>query len=260
MEHDDVQIGRILSRREVLGLLGVGGAAAFVTPGTASAALPGTGSGAAAGPEVSRYSFRLPKCIVRPSQTAGPYFVDTELDRSDIRSDPTDGSVREGAKLELAFQVSRLDAQRCEPLAGALVDVWQCDAAGVYSGVQDINDRFDTTGKSFLRGHQVTGRDGIARFTTIYPGWYRGRTVHIHFMIRTNPGDDMGEEFASQLYFDDEVTDRVFETQPYASQAGQRTRNPDDFIFRSGGSQLLLDVEEVENGYRAVFDIGLQAG
>jgi hypothetical protein len=157
MEHDDVQIGRILSRREVLGLLGAGGAAALVKPGPGSAAVPATG------PAASRSAFRLPACIVRPSQTTGPYFVDTDLDRSDIRSDPSDGSVCEGARLELAFQVSRLDAQKCEPLAGALVDVWQCDALGVYSGVKDINDRFDTTDKRFLRGHQVTDRDVIAR-------------------------------------------------------------------------------------------------
>ena len=246
MEHDDVQIGRVLSRREVLTLLGAGGAAALATPRTTSA--------------TPRSSFRLPKCIVRPSQTAGPYFVDTDLDRSDIRADPTDGSVCDGALLALEFRVSRLDAQRCEPLAGALIDVWQCDAEGVYSGVKDINDRFDTTGQRFLRGHQVTDRDGIARFTTIYPGWYRGRTVHIHFMIRTSPGDDVGEEFASQLYFDDELTDRVFESQPYASQPGQRTRNPEDGIFRSGGSQLLLDVTEGRGAYRAIFDIGLQDG
>jgi protocatechuate 3,4-dioxygenase beta subunit len=246
MEHDDVQVGRILSRREVLTLLGAGGAAALATPRTTSAA--------------PRSSFRLPKCIVRPSQTTGPYFVDTDLDRSDIRSDPSDGSVREGARLELAFHVSRLDAQRCDPLAGALVDVWQCDAEGAYSGVKDINDRFDTTGQRFLRGHQVTDRDGSARFTTIFPGWYRGRTVHIHFMIRTSPGDDIGEEFASQLYFDDELTDRVFESQPYASQSGRRTRNPEDGIYRSGGSQLLLDVTEDEGMYRAIFDIGLQDG
>ena len=247
MEHDDVQIGRILTRREILALLGTGGAAALVAPRRATAAGP-------------RAAFRLPACIVRPSQTTGPYFVDTDLDRSDIRSDPSDGSVCEGARLELAFQVSRIDAQRCEPLAGALVDVWQCDAVGVYSGVKDINGRFDTTDRRFLRGHQVTDRDGIARFTTIYPGWYRGRTVHIHFMIRTKPGEDSGEEFASQLYFDDALTDRVFASGPYASQPGKRTRNPEDGIFRSGGSQLLLDVMEDAGTYRAVFDIGLQAG
>jgi protocatechuate 3,4-dioxygenase beta subunit len=250
MEHDDVQVGRILSRREVLTLLGAGGAAALTAPGVASA----TTSAA------TRVPFRLPSCIVRPSQTEGPYFLDTELDRSDIRSDPTDGSVCEGARLDLEFLVSRLDPQRCEPLPGALVDVWQCDAAGVYSGVEDINDRFDTTGKRFLRGHQVTDGQGVARFTTIYPGWYRGRTVHIHFKIRTNPGGAEGHEFTSQLYFDDAFTDRVFEARPYAANTGRRTRNTDDGIYRGSGSQLLLDVTEEGGRYRAVFDIGLQIG
>ena len=251
MDHDDVQVGRILSRREVLALLGVGGAAALASPAAAAAT---TGSAAA------RSSYRLPKCIVRPSQTEGPYFVDTELDRADIRSDPTDGLVCEGAPLTLEFQVSRLDPERGEPMPGALVDVWQCDAKGVYSGVEDINDRFDTTGKRFLRGHQVTDGQGIARFTTIYPGWYRGRTVHIHFKIRTNPGGSDGHEFTSQLYFDDAFTDRVFEAEPYAASTGRRTRNSEDGLYRNGGSQLLLDVTEEAGGYRALFDIGLQIG
>jgi protocatechuate 3,4-dioxygenase beta subunit len=112
---------------------------------------------------------------------------------------------------------------------------------GIYSGVEDINGLFDTVGKQFLRGHQVTDADGIARFETIYPGWYRGRTVHIHFKIRTDPSAESGHEFTSQLYFDDSLTDRVL--------AG---------IFRSGGDQLLLDVVEERDGYAAMFDIGLQ--
>lgn len=250
MDHDDVQIGRILSRREVLALLGAGGAAVLGTPAAARA-----------GDRASRRtSFRLPACVVRPRQSEGPYFVDTGLDRSDIRSDPTDGSMREGAPLSLGFRVSRLDAERCEPLAGALVDVWQCDAAGVYSGVEDIAGMFDTTGKQFLRGHQVTDADGMARFTTIYPGWYPGRTVHIHFMIRTNPSGSEGHEFTSQLYFDDELTDRVLKGMPYAADADGRTRNADDGLYRNGGHQLLLEVIEDEDGYAATFDVGLQLG
>lgn len=250
MENDDVQIGRILSRREVLTLLGAGGVAALGRPAEA----------VARGASGSSSSFRLPACVVRPRQSPGPYFVDTELNRSDIRSDPTDGSVRDGAPLSLAFRVSRLDAERCEPLAGALVDIWQCDAAGVYSGVEDIADRFDTTGKQFLRGHQVTGSDGIARFTTIYPGWYPGRTVHIHFKIRTNPSGDVGHEFTSQLYFDDELTDRVLEATPYDASAEGRTRNADDGLYRNGGHQLMLEVTEDGDGYAATFDVGLQFG
>jgi len=261
MDHDDVQVGRILNRREVLALLGAGGAAALASPAAAAAATTAAGADSPAMARIAaRPPFRLPKCIVRPSQTEGPYFVDTELDRADIRSEPSDGSVCEGAPLTLEFRVSRLDAQVCEPLPGALVDVWQCDAAGIYSGVKDINDRFDTTGKRFLRGHQVTDTQGIASFETIYPGWYRGRTVHIHFKIRTNPGEPEGHEFTSQLYFDDAFTDRVFEAQPYAAQEGKRTRNPEDAIYRGSGSQLLLDVTEDGDGYRAMFDIGLQIG
>jgi protocatechuate 3,4-dioxygenase beta subunit len=129
---------------------------------------------------------------------------------------------------------------------------------GIYSGVEDINGLFDTVGKQFLRGHQVTDADGIARFETIYPGWYRGRTVHIHFKIRTDPSAESGHEFTSQLYFDDSLTDRVLAGQPYAKNEGERPRNPDDGIFRSGGDQLLLDVVEERDGYAAMFDIGLQ--
>ncbi len=244
MKNDDEQIGRVLSRREALGLIGTSGAAML------GAAAP---LGAASNPP-----FRLPACIVRPSQMEGPYFVDTMLDRSDIRSDPTDGSICEGAPLELTFQVSRLDAQRCEPLSGALVDIWQCDAMGVYSGVEDINGFFDTTGKQFLRGHQVTDEHGVARFQTIYPGWYQGRCVHIHFKIRTDPSAEQGYDFTSQVYFDDEVTDGVLAAHPYAAKEGERPRNPDDGIFRGGGDQLLLDVKEQDGRYSAVFDIGLQ--
>jgi protocatechuate 3,4-dioxygenase beta subunit len=185
--------------------------------------------------------------------------VDGQLERSDIRSDPTDGSISKGVLLRLDFHVSRIDGSGCAPLSDALVHVWQCDALGVYSGVQDLNDRFNTVGQNFLRGFQPTDADGVARFTTIYPGWYEGRTVHIHFTIRTDPSSDEGREFTSQLYFDDRVTDRVMEQEPYASRGRDRdVRNPQDAIYRAGGDQLLLEVEEIDVGYSARFDIGLQ--
>lgn len=245
MEHDDAQVGRILNRREALALLGAGGAS-LMAGVPALASLPDR-------------RLRLPSCVVRPRQTAGPYFVDESLERSDIRSDPADGSVKEGARLRLRFHVSAIDGAGCRPLSGVLVDVWQCDALGVYSGVRDINGRFDTVGKSFLRGHQTTGPDGLARFTTIYPGWYEGRTVHIHFRIRTDPSSETGREFTSQLYFDDGFTDRVMTREPYASRQGPRSvRNEADAIFRNGGDQLLLDVVEDGAGYAASFEIGLQ--
>jgi protocatechuate 3,4-dioxygenase beta subunit len=178
------------------------------------------------------------------------------LNRSDIRSDPSDGSVKEGVPLRLVFNVSQIDGSSCTPLAGAFVDVWQCDALGVYSDVEDPG--FDTTGEKFLRGYQVTDINGTAEFMTIYPGWYQGRTVHIHFKIRTDPVSQQGYEFTSQLYFDDSVTDQVHAREPYAAK-GQRTlKNDGDGIFRNGGSQLILQLAEEGEGYVATFDIGLQ--
>ena len=137
-----------------------------------------------------------------------------------------------------------------------VVDVWHCDALGVYSDATDPN--FNTIGKKFLRGYRVTDAKGTAQFKTIYPGWYQGRTVHIHFKIRTAPTSGRSYEFTSQLYFDDSVTDRVHAQEPYASK-GQRTlRNNRDGIFRDGGDQLMLALTKDGQGYAATFDIGLQ--
>jgi protocatechuate 3,4-dioxygenase beta subunit len=104
----------------------------------------------------------------------------------------------------------------------------------------------------FLRGHQLTDASGKASFTTVYPGWYPGRTVHIHFKIRSG-----SEEFTSQLYFDDATSDAVFQQQPYAARGQRTTRNANDGVFRSGGSDLLLNVQPSGGGYAATFDIGL---
>jgi protocatechuate 3,4-dioxygenase beta subunit len=193
-------------------------------------------------------------CVVRPELTEGPYYVDEELNRSDLRSDPSDGSTRAGALLALTFNVSRASNSACEPLAGAIVDVWHCDADGVYSDVADGR----TIGKKFLRGYQVTDNDGVAQFTTIYPGWYRGRTVHIHFKVRSSSSSTSAYEFTSQLFFDDGLTDQVFAAEPYAARGERDTRNADDGIYRQGGSQLVLNVTETAQGHAAVFDIALE--
>ncbi|HXG50628.1 MAG TPA: intradiol ring-cleavage dioxygenase [candidate division Zixibacteria bacterium] len=198
-----------------------------------------------------------PACVTRPQQIEGSHFIDAGLERSDIRVDPADGSIRPGAPLELAFQVSALDKKGCSALAGAVVDVWQCDALGVYSGVRDPGGAFDTRGRFFLRGYQRTDRNGLARFLTIYPGWYHGRTVHIHFKIRASlPSGRI--EFTSQLYFDDALTDRVHAHAPYRARGKRTTTNDDDFIFRSGGEQLLLRLAEKSAGYAGKFEVGLR--
>jgi len=242
MDIDDIPIGRVLSRREALAFLGATGALLFLGCSDSSATSSDTGDTSSS-------------CVVRPELMEGPYYVDEELLRSDIRSDPSDGTIRPGALLALTFNVSRAAANACSPLAGAIVDLWHCDALGVYSDVSDPS--FNTSGKKFLRGYQVTGSDGVARFTTIYPGWYQGRAVHIHFKIRSAASAASAYEFTSQLFFDDSLTDQVHATEPYASK-GQRTlRNSGDGIYTSGGSQLVLDVTGTADGYAATFNIAL---
>ncbi|MGH9844140.1 MAG: intradiol ring-cleavage dioxygenase [Blastocatellia bacterium] len=242
MTHEKGSAGPLLSRREVVTFLGATGLAWLMagklTPRRAVAGTLG------------------PSCVVRPEQTEGPYFVDERLNRSDIRSDPTDGRVRPGMLLALTLLVSRLNAGDCQPLPGAQVDIWHCDAQGVYSDVQDFS--FNTIGQKFLRGYQVTDARGSARFVTVYPGWYPGRTVHIHFKIRTAPVAQRSFEFTSQLYFDDVLTDRVHADPPYATKGTRSARNQHDRIFRRGGDQLMLAPTTTADGYSATFAIGLQ--
>lgn len=246
---------QLLSRRELLGLLGTGATALFLgcrrvrRPGepAVSISLPGPADAAV-----------IPACVVRPEQTEGPYFIDEKLNRSDIRSDPSDGSVKPGVPLHLAFHVSRVVGSSCSPLSGAIVDVWQCDALGFYSAVRDMSAGFDTRGKKFLRGYQTTDGNGIAEFLTIYPGWYAGRTVHIHFKIRTRPASGRAQEFTSQLYFDESITDQVHTEAPYNSKGQRRTTNDADFIFRRSGKQLIPTLTKEGQGYVAKFEIGLQ--
>jgi len=192
---------------------------------------------------VAQGTSRVPACVVRPQQTEGPFFTDDKLNRSDIRSNPGHSDARPGAILELAFAVSRLNGGACAPLAGAQVDVWHCDALGAYSdGAQ-----------KFLRGYQVTDDTGAARFVTIYPGAYGGRAVHIHFKIRTA----QRQEFTSQIYFDEAVTDRLYAFEPYPRNGQRRLRNDGDGLFRSGGRQLLVTPQPNGAGFATTFELAL---
>jgi protocatechuate 3,4-dioxygenase beta subunit len=215
-----------MTRREAVALMGLSGAALLAR----GAAAQGTG--------------RVPACVVRPQQTEGPFFIDEKLNRSDIRGEPGRGEAKPGAVLELAFAVSRLNGGACAPLSGAQVDVWHCDAAGAYSdGAQ-----------KFMRGYQVTDTTGEARFVTIYPGAYGSRAVHIHFKIRLP-----GQEYTSQIYFDEAVTDRVFAVEPYTRTGQRRLRNEGDGLFRSGGRQLLVSPTPSGAGYATTFELALSS-
>jgi protocatechuate 3,4-dioxygenase beta subunit len=164
--------------------------------------------------------------------------------------------VQAGVPLLLQLRIFALSRAGCLPLAGAVVDLWHCNAVGIYSDATDPN--FTTVGKKFLRGYQVADATGRARFTTIYPGWYRGRTVHLHFKVRAQARSGRHYEFTSQLYFDDAITDRVQTYPPYAGRGPRPLKNAGDGLFREGGNQLLLALVESGPGYAARFDVALQ--
>ncbi|KAF3890611.1 MULTISPECIES: intradiol ring-cleavage dioxygenase [Nostocales] len=257
MKNNKLLLGQVLNRREALALFRAVGTAILVVgwiPKKSNSTQVQSSVGIPA--SLTAASATKHGCVVSPEQTEGPYFVEEKLNRSDIRSDPTDGWVKIGVPLQLTLRVSLVGSSSCTPIAGAMVDIWHCDAQGVYS---DVTDRsFNTAGQKFLRGYQMTDANGTVRFTTIYPGWYPGRTTHIHLKVRTNANSGQSYEFTSQLYFDDSISDRVYALSPYSSK-GQRTlKNALDGIFTDGGNQMLLELDENGQGYTATFDIGLK--
>jgi protocatechuate 3,4-dioxygenase beta subunit len=259
LDDDDRLIGRILSRREVLALIGAGGAATFLAAcapgGAASPAASGapsvSASAVATAAASAAIATALPACVVAPELTEGPYYVDVNLERSDIRANTGDNTPVAGATLTLDWIVSQADGSACMPMEGVVVDVWHCDALGVYSGVQG-------NGGDFLRGFQRTDANGRASFTTVYPGWYQGRAVHIHFKIRTDPESSAGFEFTSQLFFDDELSKGVYTTGVYAQKGVQDQLNSSDQIFNQSGGATLLSVTQEGDAYKATFPIAVQ--
>lgn len=214
--------------------------------GVAAVALGGCGESAAsdggAGGTVARST-----CTLYPQETQGPYFLDLDMLRRDI----TEG--RRGAPLGLALQV--VNAASCAPLAGVVVDVWHCDAAGVYSGYTGQLGGVDTRGQTFLRGSQVTDAEGRVRFDTIYPGWYPGRTTHVHFKVHVSST----REATSQIYFPEGVTAAVYATSEYAAHGQKDTSNANDGVARSGGLPPLATVAADAAGHVATLTIAVAA-
>jgi protocatechuate 3,4-dioxygenase beta subunit len=201
-----------------------------------------------------------------PQQTEGPYFVDGMPDRSDIRSDPSDGSVQQGIPLHLVIHVFDVDNGLCVPLKGARIDIWHANSQGIYSAINDLG----TIGKKFLRGYQIADNNGTVKFTTIYPGWYQGRTIHIHDKVRTFNGLEKTMEWTSQFYFNNSINQQVHTEPPYSNHGPPQTRNEDDGIYtgpstdgliqRNSGEDLMLPLIKQDHSYLGTFNIVLKSG
>jgi len=206
-----------------------------------------------------RSALAQPVCTLTPEQIEGPFY----LDQARMRDAISEG--KPGVPLQLILRVLEASAS-CAPIPKAAVDVWQCDALGIYSGyegaaiaprhVEPVDD------KTFLRGTQLTDAAGAVRFRTIYPGWYSGRTPHVHLKLRVG-----AKAVTTQLYFPDPFLDQLFtDVEPYRShimmtapglpKSYPRVRNADDRLFLVDASKP-MPVERVNGVLTAKATIGM---
>lgn len=228
---------------------GAGGSTAAGASGEGGA----TGEGGAGG--------EAPACVAKNEATAGPYPNLSPLNRRDVRPNTTGGTTpKDGAELVLRLKIMDLDAV-CGPIEGAVVDIWQCDALGIYAGYEP----FATAGQDFLRGYQKTDAQGVAEFLTIFPGAYSGRAIHIHFSIRATEGvlapnasgSGIQDVFIAQLYFEDTDSYAIFGAHPVYQGGSAITPNGLDGIFSAGGHDLVVSLSETLSGYAGDVTIGV---
>ena len=223
---------KLTRRASLLKLAGVAAAAAggsALTAGEAEGAGPaGVATGAVS-------------CVLTPELTEGPYYISGERLRRNI----TEG--RPGTRLDL--HLFAVDATTCRPIKGAIVDIWHADASGTYSGFGA-----GASSRTFMRGIQKTDGNGLAVFRTVYPGWYQGRTVHIHAKVHV--GGNVVH--TGQLFFSDTLTDAVYKRLPYSRRPSRDVRNIQDSIYQSGGSRSVLALKRKGTGYVGSLTMGVR--
>ncbi|GCE01946.1 protocatechuate dioxygenase [Embleya hyalina] len=279
MSHDHHE-GHRVSRRTALagiGSIGLGallGACSDADNGGSARATTTTGATATVSPratttpDIGSLFEGAGTCTLTQQTTQGPYYFDADKIRSDIRED------RDGVRLRLAVRIQ--DSETCRAIPNAVVEIWHCDAAGLYSGAENLSggggaggaprggtpppgagappqgspggggggggDLTPQDDKRYLRGAQVTDNQGIVQFTTIWPGWYRGRTVHVHAMVHI----DNERTLTTQLMMDESLNSTVFAEPPYAEHTGRDTFNDGDNIYKP---TMLLDITRDGDGY-----------
>ena len=238
----------LITRRKSLAALASAGAAAYLIPAWNETIEAATVTCSPTTPEV----------------TEGPYWVDEQLFRSDIRADPSTGIARTGVPLALAITVINSSAG-CAALTGAYVDIWHCDAKGIYSDEATYNPgggtgNVTTTGQKFLRGYQLTDSNGLVQFMTIYPGWYSGRTIHIHVRIRTYNGATVLTNYTTQIFFDETINNTVMALSQYSRTSNRDTTNASDMVYNVANNTLMLaSLTASGAGYAAAITIDLAA-
>jgi protocatechuate 3,4-dioxygenase beta subunit len=246
----DTEGGRGLTRRQTLGAAGVAGAGLFLAGAEGRlAGLAGGGDEAIA--DAAKTCMRL-----TPEQEEGPFYVDL----GKVRANIVEGQA--GVPLDLRVRV--IDHERCAPVANAAVDLWQCNASGVYSDEQSEG----TVGQTYLRGIQFTDSEGYADLQTIYPGHYAGRATHIHIKVhiggkRTKKSYSGGHVcHTGQLLFDETVTDAVYATSPYDASTVARVPNNQDRIYtQQGGKRSMPKLGgSVEAGITGKIALGVDPG
>ena len=218
-------------------------------------------------------------CLQSTNVTRGPYFLDDRADaniqndvvdssipqRSDIRPDSKGSTgTQQGLPLALTINVGSYSSGACSAIANAQVHIWHCNAQGIYSDVQASSNGggTDYTGENFLRGYQFTDSNGQVQFTTIYPGWYSGRSVHIHVKVRIfDSSGNVTTEATTQLFFDESVTSAVYAANSAYSKSGTRILNANDGIFSSESPALMVGLSgSASSGYTGTVSIGITTG
>ncbi len=274
-----------MTRRKV-GAVGAGAVAAAGLGGSAYAANAGAGEGRRSPAPAAE------ECYVLTSETTeGPYYIDADK----IRRDVTEG--RPGVPFLLRIKV--IDNETCRPVRNAAVDIWHCDAVGVYSGYEGMGSgggggpaptgaptgtptgtptgpppggggghQEPTDDTRYLRGTWRTDRQGFVTFRTVFPGWYRGRTVHIHTKVHvdgewTDAGYEGGTTcHTGQFFFDEESVIATTTLEPYVSNAAERTTLDEDTIYDGSGTaggllKLRYRKDDIAKGVRGSITVGV---